>query len=160
ALAGIFKSTQTMLSHRVDSKWNATALGDSRAALRLEDLEQIIDRHDNVLVNGNPNKMSDGERSAHATLLEEARKEYAAISKAMAVAEGRVGDLEVFLRGNHLTRGPLVPRRLPTILAGAHQPPMPTGSSGRIELARWMTGPRNPLTARVIVNRAWRWHVG
>ena len=26
--------------------------------LRLEDLEQIIDRHDNALVNGNPNQMS------------------------------------------------------------------------------------------------------
>ena len=30
-------------------------LGDARAALRLEDLEQIIDRHDNALVNGNTN---------------------------------------------------------------------------------------------------------
>ena len=27
ALAGIFKSTQTMISHRVDSKWNTTGLG-------------------------------------------------------------------------------------------------------------------------------------
>ncbi len=160
ALAGIFQSTQTMLSHRVDSKWNATALGDSRVALRLEDLEQIIDRHDNALVNGNPNRMTDGERTAHTTLLEEARKEYAAIPKAMAVAEGRVGDLEVFLRGNHLTRGPIVPRRLPTILAGASQPAMKSTSSGRLEFARWLTGPRNPLTARVIVNRAWRWHFG
>ena len=59
AMAGIFASTQTMLSHRVDSKWNTTALGDSRAVLRLEELEQIIDRHDNALVNGNPNRMTD-----------------------------------------------------------------------------------------------------
>ena len=57
-------------------------------------------------------------------LLEEARKEYAAIPKAMAVGEGKVGDLEIFLRGNHLTRGPIVPRRFPTILAGADQPPL------------------------------------
>ena len=63
-------------------------------------------------------------RRPHAQLLEEARKEYAAIPKAMAVAEGRVGDLEIFLRGNHLTRGPVVPRRFPTILAGADQPPI------------------------------------
>ena len=90
ALAGIFRSTRTMLSHRVDSKWNTTALGDARSVLRLEDLEQIIDRHDNALVNGNPNAMSDQERSARTALLEEAKKEYAAIPKAMAVAEGPV----------------------------------------------------------------------
>src|SRR4029077_14002118 len=33
ALAGIFKSTQTMISYRVDSKWNSTALGGIKAAL-------------------------------------------------------------------------------------------------------------------------------
>ena len=68
--------------------------------------------------------MSAEERAAHTKLLEEAKKEYAAIPKAMAVAEGKVGDLEIFLRGNHLTRGPVVPRRFPTILAGADQPPL------------------------------------
>jgi hypothetical protein len=160
ALAGIFRSTRSMLSYRVDSKWNATALGDARSVLRLEDLEQIIDRHDNALVNGNPRRMTEQERSARAALLEEAKKEYAAIPKAMAVAEGQVGDLEVFLRGNHLTRGPIVPRRMPTILAGADQAPMSPKSSGRLELAQWLTGPRNPLSARVIVNRVWRWHFG
>ena len=160
AMAGIFQSTQTMLSHRVDSKWNTTALGGSRTALRLEDLEQIIDRHDNALVNGNPNRMSSEERTAHSTLLEEARKEYATIPKSMAVTEGHVRDLEIFLRGNHLTRSTLVPRRLPTILAGAAQPAISLKQSGRLEVARWMTGTRNPLTARVIVNRIWRWHFG
>jgi mono/diheme cytochrome c family protein len=160
AMAGIFRSTRTMLSHRVDSKWNTTALGNARQALRLEDLEQIIDRHDNALVNGNPARMSGEERTAHSTLLEEARKEFAIIPKAMAVDEGKVGDLEIFHRGNHLTRGAVVPRRLPTILAGVDQPAFASAQSGRVELARWLTGPRNPLTARVIVNRVWRWHFG
>ena len=63
-----------------------------RAVLRLEDLEQIIDRHDNALVNGNTERgCPTEERSARAKLLEEAKKEYAAIPKAMAVAEGTRG---------------------------------------------------------------------
>lgn len=33
-------------------------------------------------------------------------------------------------------------------------------SARRIALANWITDPRNPLTARVIVNRLWCWHFG
>jgi mono/diheme cytochrome c family protein len=160
ALAGIFKSTRTMLTFRVDSKWNATGLDSAQAALRLEDLETIIDRHDNALVNGNTNAMPAEERAARARLLEDAKAEYSRIPKAMAVAEGSVGDLPVFLRGNHLTPGPTARRGFPTILAGSEQPSLPPSQSGRLELARWLASPTNPLTARVLVNRVWRWHFG
>jgi mono/diheme cytochrome c family protein len=159
-MAGIFRSTRTMIRFRVDSKWNTRALGGPRDELRLEDLQQIIDRHDNALVNGNTTRMPAQERDAHAGLLAEALKEYAAIPKAMAIGEGQVGDLEIFLRGNHLTRGPVAPRRFPTVLAGSDQAPLAKSTSGRLELARWVTDPRHPLTARVIANRAWRWHFG
>ena len=37
----------------------------------------------------------------------------------------------------------------------------PAASSGRLELAQWITDARHPLTvARVMANRVWRWHFG
>lgn len=160
AMAGIFSGTQTMVSFRVDSKWNTTGLGDSQAAFRLEDLKQIIDRHDNALVNGNTTAMSADERTAHATLLNKAYQEYAAIPKAMSIAEGTGRDIEIRLRGNHLTRGAVAARGFPTIMEQVPSPTIQGTGSGRLEMARWMTSKQHPLTSRVIVNRVWRWHFG
>ena len=82
------------------------------SALRLEDLEQIIDRHDNCAGQRQHQRCRE-ERTARAKLLEDAKAEYAKIPKAMAVTEGIVGDLSVFLRGNHLTKGPVAPAKIP-----------------------------------------------
>jgi hypothetical protein len=65
----------------------------------------------------------------------------------------------VFRRGNPATRGQEVPRRFLEVLAGENRHPFEHGS-GRLELARAIASPDNPLTARVWVNRVWAHHFG
>ncbi len=60
----------------------------------------------------------------------------------------------VFVRGNPGNPGESVPRQFLGVLAGANRQPFASGS-GRLELARSIASRDNPLTARVIVNRAW-----
>jgi len=78
---------------------------------------------------------------------------------ACAVAEGQAVQQRVLLRGNPATPGAPVTRRFPTILAGDDQPELPPGS-GRLQLGQWLASPKNPLTARVFVNRVWQCHFG
>jgi len=82
------------------------------------------------------------------------------LPRAMAVSEGTPTNLKVHLRGNYLTLGEECGRRFPTALAGNEQQALPADRSGRLELARWLTDSKNPLTARVFVNRVWRWRFG
>lgn len=65
----------------------------------------------------------------------------------------------IFRRGNPLRKETLVPRRFLSLLSPADAEPFAEGS-GRLELARAIVDPNNPLTARVIVNRVWGHYFG
>jgi hypothetical protein len=90
----------------------------------------------------------------------ELEKSKPALPRAMAVSEGTPTDMKLHIRGSYLTLAEDCPRRFPAVLASAGQPLIERRQSGRLELARWMTRPEHPLTARVFVNRVWRWHFG
>ncbi len=75
----------------------------------------------------------------------------------MAVKEGdSIADCELFTAGDVGQPGKTVPRgTLSFLLATVPMETISTNQSGRMQLARWIADSRNPLTARVIVNRVW-----
>ena len=79
---------------------------------------------------------------------------------AMTIADKpKASDSYVYIRGERNKKGPVVPRSFPEVLTGGTRKPFTQGS-GRLELARAIADPANPLTARVAVNRAWMHHLG
>ncbi len=66
----------------------------------------------------------------------------------------------VFIRGNPGRRGELAPRQFLSVAAGGAEPRPFEQGSGRLEMAREIVSPSNPLTARNLVNRVWMWHFG
>ena len=72
-------------------------------------------------------------------------------------------DIRLHIRGSPTNLGEPVPRGFLTVLspevaAGGTEAAPFTEGSGRLELAEAITA--HPITARVIVNRVWRWHMG
>ena len=66
-----------------------------------------------------------------------------------SVAGGRT--TRIFTRGNRLVKGDAVEPGLPAVVF----PPKKEGRLTRLDLAQWLVGGQNPLTARVLANRLW-----
>jgi cytochrome c553 len=74
-----------------------------------------------------------------------------------AVREAKtVGDTQVRIRGEAEKIGPAVPRGFLTAFSVPGAAKVNPQQSGRLELAGWLTSPKNPLTPRVFVNRVWQ----
>lgn len=181
-LAGIFKSTRTMQSFKKVAKWQENLIALPADVARKEKHEQRVSEKKSqiadriAMAKGSltppagetvpqdlekrfPQKTQD-ELKKLRDELKELEKSVPVMPSAMGVVDGDVSDAAVHLRGSHLTLGDVVPRRFPSVLCSDNPPNLPSNSSGRLEYARWLTAPGHPLTARVMVNRIWRWHFG
>ena len=103
-------------------------------------------------------ELNDG---AAATSLEAIKQTMASIDRTVpepirvvAMADGDGVDEHVYIRGSYKNPGEVAPRRFLEAIAGSDQPPVGK-RSGRLELARRMTSPSDPLLPRVMVNRIW-----
>jgi hypothetical protein len=69
--------------------------------------------------------------------------------------------VHVLARGDYQNKGEAVGMRPLGVLLPDGAPELdPNTKTPRAELARWITDPDNPLTARVMVNRVWHYHFG
>jgi cytochrome c553 len=92
-----------------------------------------------------------GEREAIRATLLESEARIPDPMKAVAMTNGTADDAEYFIRGDHKNPSDTVPRGFLAALDGR----IDTTAPDRLALAERMVDPRNPLTARVYVNRIW-----
>lgn len=77
--------------------------------------------------------------------------------RAFAMSDGpQPADMPIYVRGNPYAPSNIVPRGTLRVASWDKFPAIPAGQSGRLQLANWLADKRNPLTARVTVNRIWQ----
>jgi hypothetical protein len=174
-LAGIFKSTRTMETFTVVARWLERPLGSKDEVRRVEtarqkvaalqtEIAEIVQRESKTAGKKNPEDRFDPKTEEMLARLRRSKSEWERaalrLPEAMAVAEGKPQDVRIHLRGNYLTLGSIVPRRMPRVFARRAEEPIGASTSGRLQLANWLTRPDHPLASRVIVNRVWQGHFG
>ncbi len=185
SLAAIFKSTRTMDDLKTIAKWHEPMVAlpedfklkethEKRVAAQKEAIVKFLAEANRVLLialktqtlpakpeSRYPTNTAAGLGKLRAAL-EKLEKEVPELPSTMGVTEATnvVKAFPMHIRGSHLVLGKSVSRGVPQVMTVSTRPQFDEKQSGRLELARWLASPEHPLTARVMVNRIWRWHFG
>ena len=180
AMAGIFRSTDALYG-TVNGQGNRQASDLHAIAGNEAERAEKIRKHDNSLyrLNGRLLIMEEemreyrekgsnatgNERTRMRALTRDIRDAHANIKilekkspnadYAMGVRDGRIDDARVLVRGEIRNQGRTVKRGFPQVMDVVKAYPISSRSSGRLQLANWLTQPDNPLTSRVMANRIW-----
>ena len=172
ALAGIFSSTKTLLNETDNvARWISRPLPepaaiasrratiDGRIALLREERTALKKQVADTPQSGATGLPPRATLEAIEAELGQLAAELPPRPTAMVVEDhAEPADTQIRVRGVEKNRGFVVPRGVPEVFAADLA--IPSGSSGRRELARWIGRPDSALPNRVIVNRVWRWLLG
>ena len=161
ALAGMFRSTSS--TYKTDNGvWSSVHKADlpETAAQRAAREKQLTHHESRLKALEAELKVKTAEKADTKALkaqIEHAKFFAPNAPKAFAVHDvEKPADMRITIRGNPYALGEPVKRGTLQVANWADFPPIPPNQSGRVQLADWLTDSRNPLTARVTVNRIWQ----
>ncbi len=184
ALAGIFKSTRFMQTMSKPRMWFEHSLAGPEDQAKLDAHTARVKAHEAEIARFTREATARLEASLPAgaalpskpetsfnaedkkqlaalkSALDQLKKDAPELPGAIGLSEGKPVNLPIHIRGSFLNLGEMVPRGMPSLLASRIPTQMPADHSGRLELSQFVLADQNPLTARVAVNRVWRWHFG